>query len=562
MRKLLSHSNLLVWLLSLTCISVVKAQTPFHDITYIDVNNIRAAASLHGDLWHSWTPTGPDAGCEFPKGSGKHIAFAGSLWMAGFDKAQQLRGAATTYRSAGQEYWPGPLQGSDTAITYVESEKWARIWKISRSDIQAFLAQTAHTVNNTPRDILEWPAKGNINAVGRNLAALTITDDMAPFVDVDNNGVYNALQGDYPALKGDQMLWFVFNDNGPVAHNEITFTPATGIEIKAMVYGYNNGSLLNNVLFYEYELRNTQQDLDSFIVGTFADMDLGYAHDDYIGFDSSRNMGYTYNGDPIDGTGLPTEYGDSLPIAGIRFLEFPGNSCSTKNAMGSFMYFNSNTSNIAQGAPTNGSEMYNYLKHTWRDSTPLRTWSSGRVIFDNGYGGFGKPVKYVYNSDPHTSAWNECTTLHPGGDRRFVMGAEPIQFLKGSTMKLSFALVAADRAKNNGCPFVKITSLQEISDSAQSAFCNPQIQGISDEFSVPGQLSFFPNPFGDKLQVDQAGLDGATLILYSMSGQKIDLPQHLNGSTLSMETASLRPGTYMLVLQTRNGRKSGLVVKQ
>ena len=38
--------------------------------------------------------------------------------------------------------------------------------------------------------------------------------DLAPFVDVDNDGNYNPLNGDYPKIKGNQSIWWVMNDNG------------------------------------------------------------------------------------------------------------------------------------------------------------------------------------------------------------------------------------------------------------------------------------------------------------------------------------------------------------
>jgi hypothetical protein len=265
----------------------LPAQT-FYNVESIDINNINANVGVHGDLWHSWNNGQITAGCEYPKGSGKHLAIAGGLWMGGYDQSGNLRTSATLYRQAGEEYWPGPLQGTDTVITYLESQKWARIWKIKRSDIQLFLNTANHTLTNTPTNILEWPAKGNPYAKGNNNTSLNITANMAPFIDVNSDGSYDPLSGDYPEMKGDEMLWFVFNDHGPT-HNEIPGSLPMGIQVKASVYGFENASVPANVLYYEFELLNKQQTLDSFVLGTFADLDLGYSGDDYIGFDSFRD---------------------------------------------------------------------------------------------------------------------------------------------------------------------------------------------------------------------------------------------------------------------------------
>ncbi|MBK7691106.1 MAG: hypothetical protein IPJ31_08310 [Bacteroidetes bacterium] len=57
---------------------------------------------------------------------------------------------------------------------------------------------------------------------------------MAPFVDVNNDNIYNALDGDYPDIEGEQALWWVFNDNGKT-HNETNGLPLK-IEVKALAY--------------------------------------------------------------------------------------------------------------------------------------------------------------------------------------------------------------------------------------------------------------------------------------------------------------------------------------
>ncbi len=56
---------------------------------------------------------------------------------------------------------------------------------------------------NTPIPILEWPANGNPFAKGAGGVALVVNHDLAPFVDVNGDGKYNPLLGDYPAMKGD-----------------------------------------------------------------------------------------------------------------------------------------------------------------------------------------------------------------------------------------------------------------------------------------------------------------------------------------------------------------------
>jgi hypothetical protein len=227
-------------LLFATCLLHVlpaNGQTAFPYINYVDINNIKAATLVHGDLW--WNTTLQYASCEFPKGSGKNIQFACSLWLSGFDAGNNLHVAAQTYRQTGNDYWPGPLDTNDT-LTYATSQSWAYIWKVNQSDINTFNTISTHTIANTPTDILHWPAKGNPYAQGAGSTVLSINQDMAPFVDVNADGVYNALQGDYPAIKGDQTLFWVFSDNGPT-HTETNGAPFK-VEIHAMAYAYSRGT--------------------------------------------------------------------------------------------------------------------------------------------------------------------------------------------------------------------------------------------------------------------------------------------------------------------------------
>ena len=199
-----------------------QAQTAFNTIEYLDINNIKSGILLHGDMW--WDPATLQPSCEFPKGSGKHLSQATSLWIGGYDAQGELHTSVQTYRQSGNDFWPGPLDVDDT-LTYEQSEAWAKIWKVNKSDIETFKnLATPHDIFNTPASILEWPANGNPYAMGGNGYALTIDEDMAPYVDVDGDGKYNPLQGDYPNILGDQALWWVFSDNGPT-HTQTNGTP-------------------------------------------------------------------------------------------------------------------------------------------------------------------------------------------------------------------------------------------------------------------------------------------------------------------------------------------------
>ncbi len=318
---------------------------------FIDINDIKAQHMVHGDMW--WDPATMTPQCEYPKGSGKHASFLGSIWIGGFDPQGQLHVSAQTYRQNGNDYWPGPLDNNGT-IDYANSQKWAKIWKVNRTTVDSFRALSSHTTANTPASILTWPGKGSTNAKGNNNVALQINGDMAPFVDVNNDGIYNPLDGDYPAIKGDQMLWWIFNDNGPT-HDANPGAQSLKFEVRTSAYAYKTPGMLSRTVYYEFAVQNKSgMKYDSLVMGLFSDADLGYAFDDYIGFDSAHRMGISYNGNSVDGSGQPNSYGTSIPISGVSLVELPGDNYPNLVPAGSFMYYNNG--NSPTGNPNTGDE--------------------------------------------------------------------------------------------------------------------------------------------------------------------------------------------------------------
>jgi hypothetical protein len=277
-------------------VMTANAQTPFTTKDSTDINHVKAVVLSHGDMW--WDPAVGLSRCEFPKGTGKTVAFNGCLWIAGYDNNNVLHVAAQTYRQNGNDYWPGPLNSSDT-VTYATSQNWAHFWKVNASDMVTFMAATPHTISNTPNAILTWPAKGNPYAAGNAGAALAITTDIAPFVDVNADGIYNPLDGDYPIMKGDQMVFWVFSDNG-ATHNE-SKGKALKAEVHATAFAFSRGTLIDNVVYYEYNVVNKSlNDYHNMRIGAYIDPDLGYFLDDYFAFDSTYRMGIDYNSSTYD----------------------------------------------------------------------------------------------------------------------------------------------------------------------------------------------------------------------------------------------------------------------
>nr|HMT30362.1 hypothetical protein [Bacteroidia bacterium] len=245
----------------------------------LDINEVSAGMNVSGDMhWDLYNPK-----YEVPKNSGKNSVFASAFWIGGIDQGGQLHTAAQTYRQTGNDFWPGPISGLSIPFDTGSCEKFDQIWKVDKWKIEEFKNQfLAGNVTNgsytIPYEIGTWPAKGNSN--------LFVTGDLAPYVDFDNNGSYSPASGDYPLIKGDQMLYYIFNDSLS-AHTE-TGGNKFGVEVHASAYAYycpgivDSNRVINRTTFYDYQIINkSPHDYDSVYIGLFVDCDLGNAVDDY-----------------------------------------------------------------------------------------------------------------------------------------------------------------------------------------------------------------------------------------------------------------------------------------
>ena len=269
--------------------------------------------------------------------------FSAALWMGGVDVNGQLKGAFQRYRGDGNDYWPGPLTNDGKAAVDIETcSEFDKHFVITRQQVDEFKLwfedQAAYPEYTVPQIIKDWPAHGTETNQSYYLA---------PFFDADGDGSYDYTQGDYPyydtknelcgspqltmegngilvdqVLKGDQTLWWVFNDNGNI-HTESKGN-SIGTEIRAQAFAFSTSDVINNMTFYTYEIINRSTfRLTETYFSQWVDTDLGFAQDDFVGCDVQRGLGYCYNGEAIDGNGTPEAYGENPPAIGVDFFQGP-----------------------------------------------------------------------------------------------------------------------------------------------------------------------------------------------------------------------------------------------
>lgn len=384
----------------------------------LSLNNLKAVFRSDGQLFYDDSTTI----FEIPKGGGRNSISAAGLWIGGFDAGKNIHLAAQTYRESGTDFWPGPLNIKDGSIDSATSKKYDKVWKVTRLEIDSFLLGLSF-----PASIKNWPGNGDTT----NGEALKL----APFIDLNSNGIYEPLLGEYPDMKGDEMLWWVYNDNLDV-HTESKAKPL-GFEIQAWAYVYGcSGTLLQNTLFLNYRIINRSQNVyDSCHIGLWSDIDIGNLFDDYIGCDINLNSFFGYNSTNYDRDTTIKKfsykgYKNFPPAQGITFLKGISDDAGKEMKMSNFIYYNND--NSLEGNPSFPTQYNNYLSGKWLNGDRI---TKGGV----GFGGT-KEVNYTFPGDVHSSTeWSEISAGNIAGDRRGLGSFGPVTIKSGDEKNLTIA---------------------------------------------------------------------------------------------------------------------------
>ena len=521
--------------------------TPSSTFAWLNINNARVRVNAGGDMW--WDlPGGSGAKYYIPANGSATSLYAGSLWIAGMDINNQLKCAAIRFRQVGNDFWTGPLTVDGTAsIDAATCMEYDKMYNITRAEVDDFLQ---HCDENgipaagyeIPANILNWPAHGD--------PARGMSYYLAPFYDKDGDGTYDPSQGDYPyyditnhlchqqdptmeeelvgtvhgsiladqVIKGDQTIWWVFNDKGN-SHTE-TGGSAIGMEIRAQAFAFSTNDEINNMTFYSYEIINrSTYTLTNTYFSPWTDVDLGYAKDDYVGCDVSRGLGYGYNGAPIDGSGQTEAYGANPPAVGVDFFQGPyldpdgednpkydslGNQLCDESINGvnfgngipdderfgmrRFVYHD-NTQSSVNGDPDVAAEYYLLLRGIWKNGAKMQY---GGTAVPGAAGTVGPACDFMFpfDSDPcnwgtggltpgggfNTNGfyWSEETgnngQPNPVNDRRFMQSAGPFTLKAGAVNYITFGVPWA-RA-NTGKPWASVELLRKVDDKCQQMFDN------------------------------------------------------------------------------------------
>jgi hypothetical protein len=449
---------LIFFILSVTSISIAKPKiiignnpvSPSYVILQrilLNSNYISAYFQNTG-IFDQNSTSGIAAGFEWPKGSGKFAMFTGGLCI-GCGINGQYAQVMASYKG---EYSPGKVVNG---VFYTDA------------DYKMYMVRRGDNETNNP-DFANW---------------YKMVPYGAPYVDKNNNGVYD--QGiDYPGMKeAAQTIFELMTDADTSAHSPaegfgggIT-NPMLKAEIAWTSWEYDSPGL-ENLQFIKWRIINKgNSNWDSTFMGVVADPDLGFADDDYIGCDTTLNLGFCYNGLANDGSGTGNTYGANPPAVGVDYFRglVKKNAGGQNDTLGlrSFNFFTNTTGNPPPcEADPNGEPIpaYNMLQGLKKDRSPYMDITKTPP----------KRTKFCYYGDPETnSGWTESkgcmqncgdttgtiVSVNPPSDRRFIMGSGRLDMkvLPNDTQTIIVCQMIARGSSNKN----SVTKLKILSRTAQ-----------------------------------------------------------------------------------------------
>ena len=496
----------------------------------LEGNNIKSFFYCWG-VFDQDARSGNLAGFEWPKGSGKTAIFTAGLTTAAYYQGQ-LREAAVSYKG---EYVPGFCNNeiANTNDTF-------KLYSVKRGDGAA-----------TNTDWLNW--------------GLMIPYE-APFVDVNNNGIYDP-QIDTPGVKGaSQTIFLCMTDGFSDSHNPVEgFGGGTAplySEVHLTAWCYSQLSYANMQFLKFVIINKGTQPWTKTYFSLISDPDLGYPNDDYIGCDTVRKLGFCYNvnnNDPM--------YGTAPPAVGFLLLKGAYNKYTNPPKqldMTSVFYF------INPGAPPpcemdpNPDPMgaYHYMQGYKRDST---CWLDPTQLITPP--NFYKKTKFLWPGDPETNTgWTEYKGAiqncghdssgnpvipNPQGDRRlaFGSGAENLIVMPGDTQTIVLCQLIAKGTSNLN----SVTKLKQLADVAREFYNSGYTIGIKNIGSeIPKRFNLeqnYPNPFNPTTKIK---FDIPSDVKRKTLNVKLTIYDVLGREIQTLVNEKLQPGSYEVTFDGSN----------
>ncbi len=510
----------------LSIISLLSICTIYAQVEHIDTlnfNNISAIIGDEGTFFHNSSTS--NAAYEIPKGSGKKTIYSGSIWMGAEDENGIIHVTAGGFVSQSSRFQSGPIahQMYYTSPSYT-TQYGKSIWKVSEQEIENHIQNYNQPGYTTPTSISNWPGNGDVS--------LGVASQLAPYIDVNNDGFYIPQDGDYPDIRGSEAVYVIVNDESYSAG----INPL-GIEVHLMFYQYHNGTYFSNTTFLNVRTINrSSSDYYNYRQSLYFDFDIGNPFDDYIGCDSSNHVIFGYNGDDFDeiagGPGPTIGYGVDPPCQGVVPLS---------HELYSFSYY-TNGAAYPYTDPTGDTAVWYYMNAQWADGSPY--------LDPN-----GNTTNYNLNGNPYTNTgWTEENQGMPENDRRGVMTIAEDEFPIGATICADYAIIydkSDDRLKNVQNVINIAATLRSLYEDGVGFPCHSSSFTALTE-NTPSDFKIYPNPSNGDIVISFDHIPSeSTISITDLSG-RIIYSTAVDGQAMKVHLDEAS-GIYLVSLHTKKG---------
>lgn len=456
---------------------------------------------------------------------------------------------------------PGPYTTS-AMYDQVQEAKYNRPYHVSLQMIEDHIdsLQSGSSSYVPVWQIRNWPAHGN-TALGQEA-------DLAPFVDVNGNGTYEPLQGDYPSIYGNDCVF-------SITHYRTNGNAAKAVEFHSYVYTEvcDTSETFENVLMRKIQVYSRGAEIDSMFFGGRFDGDLGNYNDDYFGTKVDLGLVYNYNADLMDEDNSGRRgFHDTIPAQGIMVLKgfkqandgldngiglMPGESVNgygyndgvTDNEYeglyASSIYTGTNAAPAVSDPATTG-DLHNILNGYFRFGDPMYYGGTGfpgspgvtNIRTNYLYSGYQDPNHFgTEGINPGFDNWSEYepagpgSISNPGGDRRGGYSFGKTALGNGESFELDYAYLIKSEGVQTTAIFNPVNALFAKATAVRNAFLSnegpcgidfgtvPEDLGV-EESAINGDLyAVYPNPTAGSVRINGISDAGATIQVFDINGK-------------------------------------------
>ena len=412
------EKSFILFFLAFVFLLNVQAQS-FQKI--LNNNEVKLTVNPSGVLFNSQMNNAPQY--EVPADSGNHLLYFSNFWFMGKTNDDKLKSSINLDNYISETaHFRGPYSSTNSYNEPDYLSKYAKNqWQCSQEEVAFHIDNFQHPNYQMPESIATWPGNGD--------TTLGVSYQLAPFVDLNDNGIYEPELGEYPCFKGDEAVYTILNDN--TRNHDLTGERGMGLELHLMVYQLNNGDYIDSTTFVDVTVYNRgSADYPEFRSAFFIDGDVGFAFDDYLGSHEETNTLYFYNS-----TNNDNHYGENPPAVGITTLNHEAYAINVFTYSGMF---------LPMLTPIN---FWHCINGLHRDGFPIHVGGSG--VHDHPDAS-NITTNFIYHGEPWSgNGWSEVNIdgngkrNPPDEDKRGYIATNPISLMAGEKFTYAYAVVTS-----------------------------------------------------------------------------------------------------------------------